>query len=97
MAAERPNPLDEILKLLREIRDGITVEGLDPEYAARFCGVSLATWHEWDRRAMCPEPARPTDRLPRWSRTELLAWIRAGMPGRSRWALMRDVALRRAG
>jgi hypothetical protein len=100
MLADLFNILHEIIGLLREIRNGIDAtkaEGLDPAAAAEYCGVSVATWHDWDRKNMCPAAARVSERLPRWSRTELKAWILTGKPSRARWQMMRDSALRRAG
>lgn len=72
-------------------------EGLAAEDAARLVGVSVSKWHAMNAGGQCPAPAELGDRCPRWSRGELIQWIRAGAPARSRWQLMRDVAMRRAG
>jgi predicted DNA-binding transcriptional regulator AlpA len=89
----------EILSLLRQIRDALAspVEGLGPKEAAQYVGVSVSAWHSMNSRSSCPAPAEISERCPRWSRTELRAWLLAGAPGRNRWQLMRDQALRRAG
>src|SRR5215469_9189539 len=99
MRADHINRDDEIIGLLREILGAITspVEGLGPNGSAAYCGVSVSTWHDLNRRGSCPAPTEITERCPRWARTELRAWLLAGAPARARWQLMRDSALRRVG
>jgi predicted DNA-binding transcriptional regulator AlpA len=79
------------------IADAATAEALDPAGAARLCGVCVSKWHDLNSRGLCPSPARvgDSDRLPRWPRAELRAWLLAGAPSRQRWNSMRDAALRR--
>lgn len=96
MAADR---LEEIVALLREIRDMMAtpMEGIGPNDAAKFCGVSVSAWRAMNARGLCPAPAELSERCPRWTRIELRAWLLAGSPPRARWQTMRDGALRRAG
>jgi predicted DNA-binding transcriptional regulator AlpA len=52
--------------------------------AARFCGVSPATWWRWDAAGRMPRGVKIGGaRL--WSRAELLAWIEAHCPSRMEW------------
>lgn len=73
------------------------VEGLSNAAAARFVGMSVSLWNSLNNRGLVPAPAELSERCPRWSRTELKAWLLAGAPARSRWNQMREVVLRRAG
>jgi predicted DNA-binding transcriptional regulator AlpA len=74
-------------------------EGLDPGAAAAFIGVSISKLHDLNTRGLMPSPAELGDggRCPRWSRSELRAWLLAGAPSRIRWQAMRDQVMRRAG
>src|SRR5579862_24729 len=70
-------------------------EGLAAADAAAYCGVSLSMWRGLDARGLCPLPARIGDgKCPRWSRTELRAWLIAGAPPRDRWVVMRESRIR---
>jgi len=75
------------------------VEGLCPQGAAKFLGVSLRALHDLNNRGWLPEPVRlgGSDRLPRWSKGELRLWLQYGAPHRRRWATMRPTLLRRVG
>jgi predicted DNA-binding transcriptional regulator AlpA len=98
--SEITTALARVEALLARIADGVDAgraEGLAPSAAAQFIGVSLAKLHDMNAHGLLPAPADLGDRCPRWSRGELVAWLRAGTPGRARWNLMRDTALRRAG
>lgn len=70
-------------------------EGMGCKEAAEFIGVSLRTFHEMNRTGRLPSSGRAGDRLPIWSRTELRAWIIAGMPVLSEWEKRRALALQR--
>jgi predicted DNA-binding transcriptional regulator AlpA len=92
-----PDELNELLTVLREIRDLLdagSAEVLDPAGAARFLGISVSKVHQLNAAGELPSPAELGERCPRWSRTELKAWLFAGAPGRSRWEAMRHAALR---
>jgi predicted DNA-binding transcriptional regulator AlpA len=94
-------PTDEGISLLREIRDRLgeaPPEGLDAAAAARLIGISVSKFRAMDAAGEVPAPVQiGTGRCPRWLRSELLAWLRAGAPSRLRWAQMREVLLKRAG
>ena len=68
-------------------------EGLRAADAAAYMGVSYSQWMELDRSARCPAAANLGERLPVWSRTELLCWLLAGAPGRQEWTSQRGRAL----
>jgi hypothetical protein len=52
--------------------------------AADFCGVSLSAWAELESMGRIgPVPIRLSNRIVRYSRTQLMEWIRAGCPKRS--------------
>jgi len=75
---------------------GTTVpEALAPTDAAAFCGVAPSKWRDMNSRGLCPAAVELGDRCPRWSRTELRAWLLNGAPARSRWMNIRDQAMRR--
>ena len=62
---------------------------LDAAEAARLCGVCRTTWYAWHSAGKCPLPVRPGgQRVVRWRRFELDAWIAAGCPPRTRWQPM---------
>lgn len=71
-------------------------EGLSPQAAATLIGVSPAKLHDMNARGLMPAPVElGTGRCPRYLRSELFAWLRAGAPPRAKWHGMRDAALRR--
>src|SRR5262245_22574590 len=73
------------------------VEGLAAADAAKFLGVSASQFYDLDARGFLPEPALLGDRrCRRWCRRELLAWLLAGAPPRTRWSMMRDSVMRKA-
>ncbi len=72
-------------------------EGLDATAAARFLGISRSKIHDMNTHGLLPAPAEFGDRCPRWSRSELRAWLLAGAPSRARWAGIRAAAMRSAG
>jgi predicted DNA-binding transcriptional regulator AlpA len=79
--------------------DPIIPEGLDGGDAATFLGISTSKLYELDSRGLCPEPVTLGDgtRCRRWVRSELLAWLKAGAPSRSRWAILKHQQTRKAG
>jgi predicted DNA-binding transcriptional regulator AlpA len=100
------DPLATIVSLLERIaervdclKDTAATEALDPASAARFIGISTSKLHELNGRGLIPAPVNigDSDRLPRWMRSELFSWLRAGAPSRSRWSLLRDASLRKTG
>jgi len=94
-------PPSEELALLERIAAAVEVaaaEGLAAVDAARVCGVSRAKFLSLDSAGGTPARVELGDgRCPRWLRSELIAWLRAGAPPRRDWARLRDAALRRAG
>lgn len=89
-----------IIALLERIAAALDLsgtEGLSPKESAAFVGVSVSLWHSMNSRGSCPAPAQLSERLPRWSRTELRAWLLAGAPSRRVWDASREIHLRRAG
>jgi hypothetical protein len=87
-----------VLAVLERAAELATAEGLDARASAAFCGISESKWRSLDASGWCPSPANLGDnRCPRWSRGELVAWLRAGAPSRARWVLMRNQIMRRVG
>jgi predicted DNA-binding transcriptional regulator AlpA len=89
----------DILDELRQIRSTLEagpVEGLNAQAAATLAGVSRSKWHGLVSRGLAPQPVNlDVDGCRRWLRSELVAWLRSGAPARSKWRLMREVAMRR--
>src|SRR5262245_41897563 len=84
-----------LVAMAESLREGsVMPEGLAPADAARFLGISRTKLHEMNTRGLVPEPV-DVGGCPRFSRSELRAWLLAGTPTRSRWMQMREVALRR--
>ncbi len=98
-ALESAQQLQAIRAILIEIRDSLAAgegaEGLGPVEAAAFVGVSRRSWDSMNANALCPLPSYAGDRSPRWSKTELRAWIIDRMPARSKWESRRKFALKR--
>ena len=90
--------LPDARELLAQIRDQLAAgfsEGLDAGAAAAMLGVSRSKFFAMSSSGQIPQPIElGTGRCPRWSRSELLAWFRAGAPPRVRWEHMRASALR---
>src|SRR5687767_11671509 len=71
------------------------VEGLAVRGVAAFLSVSDSQVHALNAAGHLPAPAKLGDgRCPRWSATELRCWLLHGAPARTRWAMLRDAALR---
>jgi hypothetical protein len=98
---EQPEPMAELVRLLRETRDLLAAgqaEGLDAAAAAAYLGISVSKLHQLNAAGHVPAPAYLGDgRCPRWSRGELTAFLRVGAPARARWLSMKEVAMRRSG
>lgn len=75
----------------------VVSEALTAAEAAKLIGISRSQFFNLDARGLIPARVEVSDRSPRWLRGELLAWLRASAPSRSRWLLMRDSILRRTG
>ena len=90
--------LGEVAASLRDGSD-VAPEALTPEQAAKLCGVSISKWHQMAATSQTPSPIQLGDsgRCPRYLRGELLAWLKAGAPSRSRWELIRPPELKRTG
>ena len=83
----------EVVAELKAIRTAIEAgpaEGLDAAAAAALVGISRSKWHDLDARGLCPAAVQiGVGRCPRWLRSELIGWLRAGAPARSRWLVIR--------
>jgi predicted DNA-binding transcriptional regulator AlpA len=96
--SDRLARVEELLARAVTALEAGQAEGLAATEAAAFVGVSISKFRELDANGLIPSPARLGDgNCPRWSRTELGAWFRAGAPSRLRWTAMRDSVLKRAG
>jgi len=58
-------------------------ELLTPDEAAELANVSRSTWHSLRRSGRTPEPVEFAG--PKWVTAELLAWMDAKCPPRTRW------------
>ena len=52
--------------------------------AGRLCGIGVRTWWRLHTMGCVPMPVK-LGRAVRWKRSELLAWIEAGCPPRTKW------------
>lgn len=57
---------------------------LTAEQAWTLCGLSKSAWYKYHSAGKIPAPVRIGGAL-RWRRDELLAWINAGCPSRTKW------------
>lgn len=89
----------EVLATLPRAEAAEPSELLTPEQAAAFLAIGRTSLADLDARGFVPEPRRLGDggRLLRWSRSELVEWVRAGCPNRQRWSVMKTSQTRRAG
>jgi predicted DNA-binding transcriptional regulator AlpA len=100
-APTTPDPASRIIDLLERIAERLDagqVEALDAKSAAAFLTISVSKLHELNARGLLPAPVQigDSDRLPRWSRGELLVWFRSGGPSRARWLMMKDAKMKQA-
>ncbi len=58
---------------------------LDALAAAAFIDVSRATFWKLHASGKIPLPLRLSQRVVRWRKEELVAWVRAGCPSRDKW------------
>lgn len=65
---------------------------LDCCQAAGLLGVSRRSFWTMHNCGRVPLPVRLSARVVRWRREELLAWTRAGCPGRAKWEEIRENA-----
>ena len=65
---------------------------LKVDYVAEFLGISERYVWKLNSSGRLPLPVR-LGGATRWVRSELLAWIDAGCPGRSKWETMKSQAL----
>jgi hypothetical protein len=98
------NDAKGIAVLTEAISNGIVAlesEGLFAADAAELVGVTHCKWLEMHEAGAVPQAANQDGnnrygRAPRWSRTELSLWRRAGAPSRATWESMKAEAARRA-
>ena len=83
-----------ITALVEQLRTG-QAELLNRQAAAAYLGVGLTTFDGLNDRGLIPSPVHlgDSDRLPRWSRTEMRSWTIAGCPTRLKWQSMRASSL----
>jgi len=84
-----------IAAALAEVMGAASQEALGPPEAAIYLGVSVAKVHDLNNRGLMPEPAELGIRCPRWTRTELKAWLLSGSPSRTTWRTIRESAIRK--
>ncbi|HRK30348.1 MAG TPA: hypothetical protein PLD59_04655 [Tepidisphaeraceae bacterium] len=84
-----------LLARLVELAEAGQAEGLDAASAARLIGVSRSKFLAMDSAGHVPSRVELGDgRCPRWSRGELVAWLRAGAPTRVTWQQRRDLVMK---
>lgn len=64
---------------------------VDANEAAAICGVSRSSWYKLVASGKTPKPIKLGNSV-RWSRAELVRWIRAGCPIRSKWEAIKNLA-----
>src|SRR5262245_29970923 len=63
----------------------------ETEWLLQLLSVSRTTLGRWLRAGKVgPAPVRVNSRVLRWNVTEVLAWVRAGMPERSQWEVLKQ-------
>jgi len=84
-----------LLTRLVELAEGARAEGLDAAAAATLLGVSRSKFLAMDGTGHVPNRVELGDgKCPRWSRGELVTWLRNGAPHRSTWNTRRAIAMR---
>jgi len=84
-----------LLARLVELAEGACAEGLDAAAAAMLLGVSRSKFLAMDNTGHIPNRVELGDGCcPRWSRGELVAWLRNGAPHRATWNTRRAIAMR---
>lgn len=78
-------PSTDVLRRLEQIEP----QGLPAAAAAKLLGVSQSHFYQLHRTGRLPLPVR-LGRAVRWRRQELLDWMTAGCPSRSRWMALRN-------
>ena len=63
--------------------------------ASRLCAVSKVSWHRWDSAGRIPQGLK-IGGAKVWRRAELIAWIEAGTPNRTKWQAIVAASKRRA-
>lgn len=58
---------------------------LDAQECADLIGIARSTFWKLHSSGRTPAPLRLSDRVVRWRRDEMTAWVRAGCPNRSSW------------
>lgn len=66
----------------------VAPEGLSAAEASRLIGVSLSHFYQLHKTGRLPLPIR-LGRAVRWRRSELMDWLAAGAPSRSRWQVIK--------
>ena len=61
---------------------------------AALCGVSEREWYRWKAKGQTPEPFHKSRRCVRWHRDDVVEWLRAGKPDRSKWEREKNLTAR---
>lgn len=61
---------------------------LDSIQAAQLLGVARSTFWKLYSQGLVPEPVRLSDRVVRWRKAEMEAWVGAGCPPREKWKFL---------
>jgi len=90
-----PSDSTALLARLVELAERAQAEGLDAAAAAMLLGISRSKFLAMDGSGHVPHRIELGDgKCPRWSRGELVAWLRNGAPHRSTWNTRRAIAMR---
>jgi len=64
---------------------GLVAIMLDSIQTARLLGVARSTFWKLYTQGRTPEAVRLSDRVVRWRKAEIEAWVHAGCPTRDKW------------
>jgi predicted DNA-binding transcriptional regulator AlpA len=92
----RQTVVAEVVALLRDELAVNAPEALDADGVSRLLTIGRSTWLDWASRAWTPAPLSLPGRVSRWDKREVLGWMRAGCPARSRWNQIREAMMRRS-
>ena len=85
----RLSRLEQLLERIATSIESDAGDVLAPRDVAAVLKICTSQVHQLNSRGLLPAPSMLSDRAPRWSRRELVAWIEAGSPPRGKWAAMR--------
>src|SRR5687767_6398160 len=73
----------------------VAAEAVNIEGVAAMLSISRRSAEGLAAEGRLPEPSLSVQRIHRWWRVEILAWLLNQCPSRARWAGMREAAIRR--